>query len=121
MSWNITLGEEANTTTSDATATTAASVSMAEDTAYLVTAHIVGAQDDYSDALGVFIWGVFKRASGGNVTLVGSLQGTVQEDSSASPTATLTANTTNQTVDIDVTGVAAEDWSWRVMYTWVRV
>ena len=64
--------------------------------------------------MGVVMWGVFRRATAGDVTLVGSLQGTVQEDSGGAPTFALTVDTGTQSVDVDVTGVAAQIWNWTI-------
>lgn len=108
--WDVRI--PADITTTDATQTTIESVAVAEDQAVVIRAEVVGAIDTYASAIGISVWGVFRRASAGNVTLVGSLQGTAQEDDADTPAITLTANTTNQTVDVNVTGIASETWTW---------
>lgn len=110
------LGGAATVQTTDATVTDIATIALAEGDAITVRATITGAIADYSAALGVVLSATFRRATGGNVTLVGSVQGTVQEDSASAPTATLAADTGNQTIDIRVTGVAAQTWNWSVRY-----
>lgn len=100
--------------TTDATLTTVVALAVAETETWLVKANVVADIANLSAALGVVLWGVFRRATAGDVTLVGSLQGSVQEDSGAAPTFALTVDTGNQTVDVNVTGVAAETWNWTI-------
>lgn len=98
--------------TTDATVTTVTTVSVAEATAVIVKVRAVAAKADYSAALGLEAWAVFRRATAGNVTAVGSTQGTVQEDDGGSPTVAFAADTGNQTIDVNVTGIAATTWNW---------
>lgn len=107
------------TTTSDGNAKTIEEIKLAEGQALTIEAIITGTKDDYSASLGVVLSATFRRASGGNVTLVGAVQGTVQEDSASAPTATIAADTTEQAVDINVTGVASENWNWSVAYRYI--
>ncbi len=100
--------------TTDATLTTVTTVAVAVDEVWFVKAIVTANIADYSAALGVEMWGVFRRATGGDVTLVGTLVGTVQEDSGSAPTFALTVDTGTQTVDVNVTGVAAETWDWTI-------
>jgi hypothetical protein len=102
--------------TANNTATLIAAIPVAELSAVVVTGEVVGAKTDYSAALGATFTAVARRASGGNVTLVASVTPSVVEDSAGSPTVAVTANTGTQTIDIKVTGITAEDWSWRVNY-----
>lgn len=100
--------------TTDATQTTVASIAVPEDVAVTVQAIVTGAIDDYSATVSRNFSGAFRRASGGDVTLVGALTGgATQEDSSGTPAITMQADTTAQAVDVDVTGIAAETWNWR--------
>lgn len=101
--------------TTDATLTTVATVPLAETETWFVKAVVIADKSDQSAALGVEMWGVFRRATAGNVTLVGALQGSVQEDSGSAPTFALTVDTGSQTVDVNVTGVAAETWDWTIV------
>lgn len=102
--------------TTDATNTvpTGAYVAVSEGQVVLVRARVVARVSNLSAALGVEMWGIYRRASGGNVGIVGSLQGTVQEDSASAPSFTLVADTGNQRVNAQVTGVAAQVWNWKV-------
>lgn len=102
--------------TTDATNTvpTGAYVAVAEGQVVFVEVIVIARRSDLSAALGVRQWVIARRASGGNVTLVGSVQGTVQEDSASAPTFALVADTGNQRVNAQVTGVAAQTWNWTV-------
>lgn len=106
--------------TTDATVTTIASVSVAEDEVVTVTATVSGAIADYSAAIGGTLMIVARRAAGGNVTLVGSVTTDVEEDSGSSPTFTADVDTGTQTVRVRVTGVAAETWNWRCTFDVLR-
>lgn len=106
----------ANLQTTDDTPTVpdGGSVDVAEGDTVYVKAIVTGAINDLSAALTAVVQGGYRRATGGNVTLIGSLDSVLNEDSGSSPTVTLTANTSDQTVDVTITGVAAETWNWRV-------
>ena len=110
----------ASVQTTNATATTLASVAVAEDEAVTVVATISGAIADYSAAIGGTVTAVARRVAAGNVTQVGSVTTDVQEDSGGSPTFTADVDTTTQTVRIRVTGVASETWNWRAKYEVLR-
>lgn len=105
------------TTNNTPTVPSGAYVSVSEGQVVLVKLKGLGRIADLSAAVGVEVWGVFRRASGGNVTLVGSLQGTAQEDSGGTPAITLVADTVNQRVNAQVTGVTAETWNFQVDIT----
>ncbi len=100
--------------TTDATLTTVTTVALAETETWFVKAIVIADKSDQSAALGVEMWGVFRRATAGDVTLVGSLQGSVQEDSGGAPTFALTVDTGTQTVDVNIQGIAAENWDWTI-------
>lgn len=100
--------------TANATATIIASIPIAEGEAATIILDFVGAKSDYSAACGTTISGTVRRAVGGSVTIVGSPTVTTWEDSAGSPTGSIVAAAT--TLDAKVTGVAAEDWNWRVTY-----
>jgi hypothetical protein len=106
----------ATVSTSNNTATIIASILIAELSSVVVTGEVVGTKTDYSASLGATFSGAFRRASGGNVTLVGTAHVTTDEDSSNSPAVTLVATTGTQTADIKVTGVTGENWDWRATY-----
>lgn len=104
-------------TTTDATATVIGTVSVAESKVYTVSGRIAGAKDDYTAACGGTFSATVRRAPAGNVTLVGSAVVSVQEDSGGSPTFTVTVNTTDQTIEIKVTGIVAESWLWKAEWS----
>lgn len=110
----------ASVQTTDATATDIATIALAEGEAVTVRGMVVGLKSDGSAACGGDFRATFRRAAGGNVTLVGSLSANVSEDSAGSPSFTVVADTTAQTVAIRVTGVAAETWEWQVMYDYIQ-
>ncbi len=105
------------TTNNTNTVPSGAYVSVAEGKVVLVKAKVVGRQSTLASALGVEMWVIARRASGGNVTLVGTVQGTAQEDNGGTPAATLVADTVNQRVNVQVTGITAETWDWEVDIT----
>jgi hypothetical protein len=102
------------------TATTIASVAVAEDEAVTVTGVVTGAIADYSASIGGTLMIAARRAAGGNVTLVGAATVDVQEDSANAPVFTADVDAGTQTVRLRVTGVAAETWNWRAAYTVLR-
>ncbi len=102
--------------TADATATVILSVPVAVGDAVLITGSIVGKKSDATAAIMQQITGGARRQSANNVVLVGTPAVTgatmVQEDSGGTPAVTYVANTTAQTLEIKVAGIAAETWSW---------
>lgn len=109
----------ASVQTTDATATTLASVSVSEQDCITVRALVRGAKSDYSAAVGGWVTGVVRRATGGNATLAGVDSGVV-EDASGSPTFTIDADTSTQTARIRVTGEAATTYNWTCRYEVLR-
>jgi hypothetical protein len=53
-----------------------------------------------------------RRAAAGNVTQLAAATSVTANDSSGTPTITLVANTTDQTVDVTITGEAAKTFKW---------
>lgn len=107
-------------TTTDATTTQIAALAVAEGEAIVVQAMMSGVQSDYSDQIVVHIECGARRAAAGNVTLTGTPTVRILE-SSASTNATVTADTTNQTIDFNVVGIAAETWTWELMGVYFKV
>lgn len=103
-------------TTTDATATTIKSISVPASKTVLVQAEVTGQNSDISK------WGTFKmagsfyRTASGNVTIgVASPHNVVVEKADGTTIdVTLVANTTNNTVDVKVTGEASETFRWKV-------
>lgn len=107
--------------TTDATPTVpsgASSPVIAEGKAAIVKVKALGRRSDLSAALGIEVWVIVRRASAGNVTIVGSQQpATAQEDSASTPAFNLVANTGTQKIDAQVTGVAGQTWDWQIDIT----
>lgn len=102
--------------TSDATATTLASIAVAEASLLTITGTFSGVKDDYSAAIsGTFVAGV-RRATAGDATLVG-VTVTSNEDSSGTPSFTVDADIGTESARLKVTGIAAETWNWSVRYS----
>ena len=106
--------------TTDATATVLLSIPLAEGEAVSGRAIITGSQDDETDALGAVVEFAARRASAGNVTLVGTAARNILE-STANTDITVAANTTDQVFEIRVTGIAAENWRWEGFVDFVKV
>ena len=113
-----TLGNQATVQTTDATATQVAAIDIDEGQGITVEGRFNGLRDDYTECTGGRFYAVFRRPSGGNVTLVGSAVVDVQDDSSGSPTMTITADTGNQTIDLNCVGEAAKTFNWTVFYSY---
>lgn len=108
--------------TSDATATVIYSIPLAEGEAVKVDFDLLGIKTDLSAALDGNGYGAFRRVSGGNVTAVGTpLVTDKREDSAGSPTFAFNANTSAQTVEIKVTGIASEDWHWECVVRYLKI
>lgn len=106
----------ASVTTTDNTQTTLASVAISELQMATITATVNGAKSDYSAAIGGTAIATVRRATGGNVTLVGSTSVTSNEDSAGTPSFTIDVDTGTQTARIRVTGITAETWNWATAY-----
>ncbi len=99
--------------TTNATATDCVVVSVADSSFFKLKVECLGLKNDNSAALWGNIEGVFYR-SGGNVTQIGSTTNLLVENSGSSPTVGFTLDTANQEVEIEVTGVVAETWDWKL-------
>lgn len=112
---------EGRVQTADATATVVLSFPVAEGEAIKINAQVLGAQSDYSDAVGSDVEIVARRAASGNVTVVGTPGNRILE-SDADTNVTIVANTTDQTVEIKVTGGAADEtWNWEAFATYFKL
>ena len=107
---------DAPVTTTDNTATVIASLPLAELEAVAFDALVLGRKSDHSACIVAKISGAARRASGGNVTLIGTPTVTIQE-SGASTDFAVAANTTAQTVEFKGTGISAETWVWELFGT----
>lgn len=99
-------------TTTDATTTTAMAIPVTEKTVLHLNLQGVGTRDDQTDSLFIFEQSGWRRATGGNVAAFGTANRYESHDSAGMPTVTVSADTSNQTIDINVTGIAAQDWTW---------
>jgi hypothetical protein len=106
--------------TTDATTTKVLSLNVAELESIGFDGVLVGVQSDYTDQIVARITGGARRAAAGNVTLTGTTTVTILE-SDASTSATVTADTTNQNVDFNVVGIAAQNWAWEFFGTFFKV
>lgn len=106
-------------TTTNATATTLTNgtVAIAELAGAMIKAEVMGMKSDGTAGAWVTKEGGYRRASGGNITLIGSVNGTTQEDSAGTPAINLVINTSAspQVVEVQVTGIAAETWNWTAL------
>lgn len=104
--------------TSDGTATDIAAIPIQEDQVISVHCQVAAAIADYSAGLGDQVSQTFRRESGQSVTAIGTETDITSEDSSGSPSVSINAAGGTQTIDVRVTGVAAETWNWviRVSY-----
>lgn len=112
--------QEATGTTTNATATTLASISVSAGEAVSVKAHIIGKKDDETAGAARELLIAARRASGGNVTQIGTAHGTLIEDSAGTPAIDADVDTATQTVRLRVTGIASETWRWTARYDVAR-
>ena len=112
----------AEVATVDAALTEIANVAVPEDRVVYIEAIIVGRKDDGTDRATYKIAGCFYRNTAGNVTQQGATADVITPiESNASWLTSLTADTGNQTIDINVQGVAATNVDWKVEYKWQYV
>lgn len=107
--------------TTDATATVILAFPVAEGEAIKINAKVLGAQSDLSDAVAADVEIVARRAAAGNVTVVGTPGNRILE-SDADTNVTIVANTTDQQVEIKVTGGASDEtWNWEAFATYFKL
>jgi hypothetical protein len=105
--------------TTNATPTVLVSILLNESESITLSGTIIGAQSNHSNAVGGTFSITARRASGGNVTLIGSVVTNVESSSAA--TFTCAVDTGTQTVRVLVTGVAATTYNWAANYTYQLV
>ncbi|NJL54149.1 hypothetical protein HC928_02535 [bacterium] len=101
------------------TTTTLASVVVNEGESILLKANVVGSTATHGASVGGDVFIVARRASAGNVTIVGAAVPRVETSSAATFTADVDTGT--QTVRIRVTGVAATVYNWICTYSYQKV
>lgn len=101
----------ATATTTDATLTDLLSIAVAEASSVAVRVMVTAHKADLSASYAIDVFLHARRATAGNVTLIGTpVENTLTD---ALVDVTIFADTTAQTVDIQVTGIVAETWKWR--------
>ena len=104
---------EHSQTTTDATATTVDSISVAEGQTVLMLVKAIARNSDGSKQGTFYIAGTFYRNTSGNVIQEGSTYSLYSDITLGSTIdVTLVANTTTQAIDVKVTGETSETFSW---------
>lgn len=112
---------EASISTTDATITNLITYTVAELVGVTIRGRFVAAKTDKTAAAGGFFRVTFRRATGGNVTLVGLGYLELEEDSSGAPNITFDVDTGSQQGRVRWQGIAAENWGVKVNYEVVTV
>lgn len=110
---------QAGLQTTNNTTQTLASVVVNQTESITLSGTITAAQSDHSNMLGGNFLICARRASGGNVTLVGSP--VINVESSSAATFTCDVDTPTQTVRIRITGVSATTYNWVCTYNYQKV
>lgn len=106
--------------TANNTATVVKAIPVAEGEMVIVRAFGTAVKDDVADTLWTDAVQGFKRAASGNVAAVSTINARTANDSAGAPSITFVANTTDQTVDVTVTGENTKDYEWALRYEVVR-
>jgi hypothetical protein len=112
---------EVSISTTDATVTNLITFVVAELQSVTIRGRFVAAKTDKTAAAGGFFRASFRRATGGNVTMVGSSYLEMEEDSAGAPILSFDVDTGAQTGRIRWQGVAAENWNVKAHYEYVTV
>lgn len=105
--------------TTNATPFVLVSVPLNELESVTVTGTLVGSSADHTDSVGGTYSIVARRATGGNITIVGSATNNVQSTSTA--TFSVAVNTSTQAVELTITGIAATTYNWSSYYTFQKI
>lgn len=115
-------------TTSNATPAVVGSVSVAEGEVWSIEATVIGRKSDGTDRSISVLRGLFYRNTAGNVTQQGVTQIVLEEKSDSTwgtgtppVMADLIANTSAQSVDVQVAGKAATSINWKVQIRGMKV
>lgn len=109
----------ATVATTDATPTTAATLALSDDTAYLLTVEIVGRRTDAAGRCCYVRRALVYREAAGAATIQGMIDTPFTRESTAGYGATLTASGNN--ILVQVTGAAAHAINWQVTYRMDRL
>lgn len=111
----------AKVSTADDTATVIYSIPVALSTAVSGRALIVGKKSDSTASLATHVTNFSgRRGSSGNVAEAAAETVVTAEDSGGTPAVTVVANTTDQTIEIKVTGISAETWYWEAFVEYIK-
>ena len=105
--------------TTNSTPVVLVSVPLNQLESVTVTGTLVGSSADHTDSVGGTYSIVARRASGGNITIVGSATNNVQSTSTA--TFAVAVNTSTQAVELTITGIAATTYNWSSYYTYQKI
>ena len=97
-------------TTSNATPSTLITLPTVLGSVYTIEAFVAGGIDTTTNGIGGIISATFVHNSSGVLSIIGTVQGTPQENFAASPTFTLTTSGTD--IILQVTGVASTSINW---------
>jgi hypothetical protein len=118
LEWSI-IGAtfEATLATTDATVTPLISYTVAELIGVTLQGRIIAVKTDRTAAYGASFRVSFRRATAGNVALVGVGYVEADEDSGGAPVVTFNVNVGSQVGIVEWAGVIAENWSVKCHYT----
>jgi hypothetical protein len=106
--------------TTNATVTTLISVPLAQGEMIGICARVNGFQSDFSDAIFGTVTVGARRATGGNITLIGNpVVDILQSD--VATNISVAVDTGTQTLLIQVTGVSAQNWNWAATFNYQKV
>ena len=112
---------QANVQTLNAVQTLLAYITLPEKTMVTVQATINGYKSTYDHCIGGTLYFSAYRPAAGNVTLIGMVQSNPSKSNGASATVDFNGavDIGTQTVQLLVTGAAAETWNWVVTYSYM--
>lgn len=112
---------QATLQTANNTVTTLISYAVAQLVGVTISGRIVASKSDKTAAYGASFRVTLRRATGGNVTLVGTGYIEAEEDSAGTPAVTFAVDTGTQVGLIQWQGISAETWDVKAWYTVVTV
>lgn len=110
---------QAGLQTTNNTIQTLAAVVVNQTESITLSGTITAAQSDHSNMIGGNFLICARRASGGNITLIGTVLTNIKSSSAA--TFTCDVDTTSQSARIRVTGVASTTYNWVCTYSYQKV
>lgn len=105
--------------TTDATTTALVTIACPSGYALSIRAHILGMQDDMTDATCGTVVGCVTNNAG--TTAVKGTASVIVVESNASTNITFTADDTADTALVNVVGIAAENYAWTAVAEWMFV